>query len=61
MSNTRKCVSSDSQNTSKSFKKNSATPRFFNLALSVWISDETRFLVFDILRQTRISERFEVS
>ena len=36
-------------NTSKSLKKNSAAPRFFNLLLSVWISDETRFLVFDIL------------
>ena len=30
-------------------KKNSAAPRFFNPLLSVWISDETLFLVFDIL------------
>ena len=29
--------------------KNSAAPRFFNLLLSVWISDKTLFLVFDIL------------
>ena len=31
--------------------KDSAAPRFFNLRLSVWISGETRFLVFDILLQ----------
>ena len=31
--------------------KNSAAPRFFNPLLSVWISDETLFLVFDILLQ----------
>ena len=36
-------------NTSKLIKKNSAAPRFFNPPLSVWISDETLFLVFDIL------------
>ena len=30
-------------------KKNSAAPRFFNPLLSVWISDETLFLVFDTL------------
>ena len=36
--------------TSKLVKKNSAAPRFFNPLLSVWISDETLFLVFDILR-----------
>ena len=36
-------------NTSKLVKKNSAAPRFFNPLLSVWISDETLFLVFDIL------------
>ena len=36
-------------NTSKLVKKNSAVPRFFNPLLSVWISDETLFLVFDIL------------
>jgi len=28
---------------------NSAAPSFFNPLLSVWISDETLFLVFDIL------------
>ena len=38
----RKCVSSDIQ-TPRSRLKNSA------LLLSVWISDETHFLVFDIL------------
>ena len=32
-------------------KKNSAAPRFFNPLLSVWISDETLFLVFDILHR----------
>ena len=31
--------------------KNSAATRFFNLPLSVWISDETHLLVFDILHQ----------
>ena len=30
-------------------QKISAVPRFFNLLLSVWISDETHLLVFDIL------------
>ena len=41
-------VSSDIQ-TPRSPKKNSAVPRFFNLLLSVWISDETLLLVLDIL------------
>ena len=36
-------------NTSKMVKKNSAAPRFFNPLLSVWISNETLFLMFDIL------------
>ena len=35
-------------------KKNSAAPRFFNLLLSVWISDETHLLVFDTLHSVRI-------
>ena len=35
--------------TSKLVKKNSAVPRFFNPPLSVWISGETLFLVFDKL------------
>ena len=39
-------------NTSKLVKKNSAAPRFFNPLLSVWISDETLFLVFDILLES---------
>ena len=42
-------------NTSKSFKKNSAAPCFFNLLLIVWISDETYPLVFDILLQDKMS------
>jgi len=37
------------QNTSKSIEKNSACASFFNPLLSVWISDETLFLVFDII------------
>ena len=36
-------------NTSKLVKKNSAAPRFSNLLLGVWKSEETLFLVFDIL------------
>ena len=32
--------------------KHSAAPRFFNLLLSVWMSDETHLLVFDIFQQT---------
>ena len=39
--------------TSKLVKKNLAAPRFFNPLLSVWISDETLFLVFDILLDLR--------
>ena len=48
ISNTWKSVSSDIQ-TLRSWLKNSAAPRFSNPLLSVWISDETFFLVFDIL------------
>ena len=36
-------------NTSKLVKKNSAAPRFSNLLLGVWKSEETLFLVFDLL------------
>ena len=36
---------------SKVGSKNLAMPRFFNALLSVWISDETLFRVFDTLRQ----------
>ena len=36
-------------NTSKLVKKNSASPRFSDLLLGVWKSEETLFLVFDIL------------
>ena len=38
-------------NTSKLVKKISAAPRVFNLLLGVWKSEETLFLVFDLLRQ----------
>ena len=31
----------------------------FNLLLSVWIFDETLFLVFDILLETSFSDHFE--
>ena len=43
-------------NTSNLVKKNSAAPRFFNPLVSVWISDETLFLVFDILLATLRNE-----
>ena len=36
-------------NISKLVKKNSAAPRFSNLLLGVWKSEETLFLVFDLL------------
>ena len=36
-------------NTSKLVKKNSAVPRFSNLLLGVWKSEETLFLMFDLL------------
>ena len=39
-------------NTSKLVKKNSAAPRFSNLLLGVWKSEETLFLVFDLLIET---------
>ena len=38
-------------NTSKLVKQNSAVPHFFDPLLSVWISDETLFLVFDTVLQ----------
>ena len=38
-------------NTSKLVKKNSVAPRFPNLLLGVWKSQETLFLVFDLLLQ----------
>ena len=38
-------------NTSKLIKKNSAVPCFSNLLLGVWKSEETLFLVFNILPQ----------
>ena len=40
-------------NTSKLVKKNSAAPRFSNLLLGVWKSEETLFLVFDLLPPNR--------
>ena len=39
-------------NTSKLVKKNSAAPRFSDLLLDVWKSEETLFLVFDLLLET---------
>ena len=33
----------------EAFLRNSAAPHFLNLILSVWISDKTHLLVFDIL------------
>ena len=42
-------------NTSKLVKKNLAAPRFSNLLLGVWKSEETLFLVFDILLELYIS------
>ena len=36
-------------NTPKLVKKNAASPRFSNLLLGVWKSEETLFLVFDPL------------
>ena len=36
-------------NNSKLVKKNSAAPRFSNPLLGVWKSEETFFLVFDLL------------
>ena len=53
ISNTRKNVLSDIQ-TLRSGLKNSAAPRFFNTLFSVWISDETPFLVFDIWLQIHV-------
>ena len=44
-------------NTSKFVKKNSAVPRFLNPLLSVWITDKTLFLVFDILLEITITAR----
>ena len=38
-------------NTSKLVQKTSAAPRFSNLVLGVWKSEETLFLVFDLLRR----------
>ena len=51
ISNTQKSVSLDMQLLWSWFKKNSTAPRFFNPLFSVWISDETLFLVFDILHE----------
>ena len=44
------------QNTSKLVKKNSAALRFSNLLLGVWKSEETLFLVFDILHKKPLSK-----
>ena len=44
-------------NTSKLVKKNSPAPRFSNLLLGVWKSEETLFLVFDLLLQTTLHDK----
>ena len=44
-------------NISKLVKKNSAAPRFSNLLLGVWKSEETLFFVFDLLHQTFQAKR----
>ena len=56
-SNTRKSVSSDIQ-TLRPWLKNSAVSHFFNPFLSVWISDETHFLDFDVLLEIRLYRNF---
>ena len=43
-------------NTSKLVKKNSAAPRFSNLLLGVWKSEETLFLVFDLLHRHHLKK-----
>ena len=53
ISKTRKNVSSDIQTLRSWLKKTRLHLVFFNPLLSVWISDETLFLVFDILHQNR--------
>ena len=58
ISNIRKCFTRY-QNTSKLVKKNSACTSFFNPLFSVWISDETLFLVFDILLQPSLVQTLD--
>ena len=48
ISNTRESILSDIQTLRSWLKKNLAAPCFVNSLLSVWISDETLILVFDI-------------
>ena len=52
ISNIRKCVSSDIQ-TPWSWLKNTRLRLIFSTSSQCWISDETLFLVFDILRDLR--------
>ena len=47
-------------NTSKLAKRNSAAPRFSNLLLGVWKSEETLFLVFDLLLILLTVKRFRI-
>ena len=47
-------VSSYFQTPRSWLKKNSAAPRFSNLLLGVWKSEETLFVVFDLLLQLYI-------
>ena len=46
-------------NTSKLVKKNSAAPRFPSPLHSVWKSEETLFLVFDISHQHHTLTQFD--
>ena len=48
-------VSSDIQ-TPLSWLKNSAIASFFNPLLGVWISDETLFLVYDVLHPQQVRD-----
>ena len=42
----------------KLWLKKARLSRFFNPLVSVWISDETLFLVFDILHQNQLASHF---
>ena len=51
ISNTRKSVSSDIQTPRSRLKKRGAAEFFYKRLRGVWISDETRFRVFDMASQ----------
>jgi len=63
ISDTRKSVSSDIQTPRSWLKKTRLSPRFFNPLLSVWVSDETLYLVLDMLLEnvtSRFSNNFSI-